>query len=106
MFGRFLKACRNFSFWTLPPVPDMAALAAAWSWPTVASEAPQDLQVTIEELVAFSGAAKSLAPHTAQASIFGEFIGERSRRNREINIQKFSSGESVSWIRQSPTRNQ
>jgi hypothetical protein len=56
--------------------------------------------------VAFSGAAKSLAPHTAQASIFGEFIGERSRRNREINIQKFSSGESVSRIRQSPTRNQ
>lgn len=45
----------------------------------MASEAPQDLQVTTEALVAFSGAAKSLAPHAAQTSIFGEFIGERSR---------------------------
>jgi hypothetical protein len=35
----------------------------------------QDLQVTIEELVAFSGAAKSAAPQAAQVSIFGEFMG-------------------------------
>jgi hypothetical protein len=46
--------------------------------------------VTIEELVAFSGAAKSLAPHTAQASIFGEFIGERSRRKpRDQHLEIF-----------------
>lgn len=53
----------------------MAALAALWISPTVPSEAPQDLQVTIEELVAFSGAMKQLAAQAAQASKLGEFMG-------------------------------
>jgi hypothetical protein len=74
-FGRFLKASRNFSLETLPAPEARADLAAACSWPTVASEALQDLQETMEELVAFSGAAKSVPPQAAQVSILGEFIG-------------------------------
>ena len=75
MAGRFLKASRNFSFMTLPPAPAMADLAAACSSPTLASDAPQDLHATMEELVAFSGAMKSPAPQEAQTSMLGVFIG-------------------------------
>jgi hypothetical protein len=59
----------------LPPAA-RADLAAAWSSATVASWAPQGLQVTIEELVAFAGAAKSWAPQAAQVRILGVFIDD------------------------------
>src|SRR5277367_5134078 len=95
MLVKCRKASRNFSLTTLPAPAASAALAAACSWPTLASEAPQDLQVTIEEFVAFSGAPKLAAPQAAQASMFGGFISTPSPgMHREI----------VALARTSPTR--
>jgi hypothetical protein len=71
MFGRFRKAAWNFSFTTLPAPAAIAAFAAAWSSLTVASEAPQDWHVTMDELLAFLGVAKALLPHFAQVRMLG-----------------------------------
>jgi hypothetical protein len=75
MLARWRKASRNFSLETLLPAAARADLAAAWSSATVASCALQELQATMEELVAFAGAAKSWAPQAAQVRILGVFMG-------------------------------
>jgi hypothetical protein len=74
MFGRLRKAAWNFSFTTWPEPAAMAALAAAWSSLTVASEAPQDWQVTMDELFASLGVTNAPLPQFAQVSMLGEFM--------------------------------
>lgn len=66
----------------------MAAVAAAWSALTVASEAPQDWQVTMDKLLAFLGVMNALLPQAAQASMLGEVISEEDSRKG----QRFSEG--------------
>jgi hypothetical protein len=71
MLGRFWNATWNFSFMTWPAPAAIAAFAADWSSLTVASGAPQDLQVTMDELFGSLGVTKELLLHFAQVRMVG-----------------------------------
>jgi hypothetical protein len=107
MFGRFWNAAWNFSFTTFPAPAAIAAFAAAWSSLTVASEAPQDRQVTIDELLASLGVTNEVLPHFAQVRMLGDsfhWLGKQWRIPARSVLNFQPKSDNRAYCSESPVR--